>query len=108
MTNNNFQEEFENIELGEMFEELIKRRIDYKGGIHIDEIRDDIVDYHLGITKDLLAKKDQDHKAELEAIRAEMEDGRIQDSELEHLLTVVAHNDVIDDALLILDKRINK
>lgn len=53
-----------------------------------------------------LTKKDQEHKAELEMIKGEIENSRIQNTELEYIESVISHNYAIDDIVAILDSHI--
>lgn len=60
---------------------------------------------YLPLIKDLLTKKDQEHKAELESIKGEIENSIAEPTELED---VRIYNIALKDTISILDSHINK
>lgn len=61
--------------------------------------------YGRKLSKDLLTKKDQEHKAELESIKGEIENSIAEPTELED---VRIYNIALKDTISILDSHINK
>lgn len=84
----------------------------------ISSIHPEIVDEFILITKDLLTKKDQEHKTELESIKGEIENlrepnlsvAREQGSEFTtpRMYRSFGGDDALQDTISILDGHINK